>query len=61
MFKESKTSIHPTIRVVTDTGYQWFKKIHARTQMPKKRSKKHPLTKEYKKNNQKLSKERVLN
>jgi hypothetical protein len=61
VFKESKTSIHPTIRVVTDTGYQWFKKIHTRTQMPKKRSKKHPLTKEDKKNNQKLSKERVLN
>jgi hypothetical protein len=29
--------------------------------MPKKRSKKHPLTKEDKKNNQQLSRERVLN
>jgi len=53
--------IHPTICVVTDTGYQGLQKIHAKTQMPKKRSKKNPLTKEDKRNNQQLSRERVLN
>jgi len=47
--------------VITDTGYQGLQKIHAKTQMPKKRSKKNPLTKEDKKNNQQLSRERVLN
>ncbi len=60
-FKESKTQIHPAIGVVTDTGFQCLQKIHANTQMPKKRSKKNPLTKEDKRNNQQLSKERVLN
>lgn len=61
LFKESKTQIHPAIGVVTDTGYQGLQKIHAKTQMPKKRSKKNPLTKEDKKNNQQLSRERVVN
>jgi hypothetical protein len=37
------------INIVTDTGYQGLQKIHARTQMPKKRNQKHPLTKEDKK------------
>lgn len=49
LFKESKTLIHPQIGVVTDTGYQGLQKIHAKTQMPKKKSKKNPLTKEDKK------------
>ena len=61
LFKESKTQIHPAIEVVTDTGYQGLQKIHAKTQMPKKRSKKNPLTKEDKRSNQQLSRERVLN
>lgn len=61
LFKESKISIHPSIKVVTDTGYQGLQKIHAKTQMPKKKSKNNPLTKQDKKNNQQLSRERVLN
>ena len=61
LFKESKTRIHPTIKVVTDTGYQGIQKIHANSALPKKKSKKNPLTKEDKKNNKKLSSERVLN
>ena len=61
MFKESKTRIHSAITVLTDTGYQGLQKIHNKTLMPKKRSKKKPLTQEEKQNNQQLSKERVLN
>jgi hypothetical protein len=61
LFKESKTQIHPTIGVVTDTGYQGLQKIHVKTHMPKKRSKKRPLTREDKRNNQELSRERVAN
>ena len=38
-----------------------LKKIHSKTQMPKKKSKKNPLTYEDKKNNQQISRERVLN
>ena len=61
LFKDSKTQIHPAISVLTDSGYQGLQKLHAKTQMPKKRSKKNPLTLEDKRNNQKLSSDRVLN
>ena len=61
LFKESKVKIHPQINILTDTGYQGLKKIHANTRMPKKKSKKNPLTKEDKKNNQQLSRDRVVN
>ena len=61
LFKESKVQIHPDINVLTDTGYQGLQKIHVKTQMPKKRSKKNPLTREDKENNQNLSRDRVLN
>lgn len=47
--------------MLTDTGYQGLQKIHAKTQMPKKKSKKHPLTEKEKENNQQLSRDRVLN
>jgi len=53
--------IHPNIKVIVDTGYQGINKIHSKSELPKKKSKKNPLTKEDKKNNQKLSSERVLN
>jgi len=46
---------------LTDSGYQGLQKLHAKTQMPKKRSKKNPLTKEDKKNNRQFSSDRVLN
>jgi len=61
LFKESKTYINPKIRAVTDTGYQGLKKIHANSELPKKKTKKNPLTQEDKQNNQKLASERVLN
>jgi len=61
LFKESKTHIHPAIGVLTDSGYQGLQKIHFKTQMPKKRSKKNPLTQEDKKINRQLSSDRVLN
>ncbi len=61
LFKESKTQIHPTINVLTDIGYQGLQKIHSKTQMLKKRSKKNPLTQEDKKSNRQLSSDRVLN
>ncbi len=61
LFKESKIQIRPEINVLTDTGYQGLQDIHSKTQMPKKKSKKKPLTKDDKKRNRQLSKERVLN
>lgn len=61
LFKESKTHIHPVTDVLVDTGYQGIKKIHSRSALPKKKTKKKPLTKEDKKANRQLASERVLN
>jgi hypothetical protein len=47
--------------MLTDSGYTGIKKLHANSRLPKKSSKKKPLTKEDKQNNQKISSERVLN
>jgi hypothetical protein len=47
--------------VLTDTGYQGLQKLHANTAMPKKKSKKNPLSGEDKKQNRELSSQRVLN
>ena len=46
LFKESKTHMHPDILAETDTGYVGIKKIHAHSILPKKRTKKKPLTHE---------------
>jgi len=43
---------------LTDTGYQ---KIHVQLKLPKKKTKKNPLTKDDQKNNRQLVSERVLN
>ncbi len=61
LFKESGVRIHPEIKTVTDTGYQGLGKIHSNSALPKKKTKKNPLTKEDKRNNGKLSSLRVLN
>ncbi len=47
--------------MLTDTGYQGIKKIHANSCLPKKKAKNHPLTKEDKKENKTLSSQRALN
>ena len=61
LFKESKTRIHPDIKVITDSGYQGIQKLHSKSSLPKKKSKKNPLSKEDKQRNQELASERVLN
>lgn len=52
--------IHPKIKVAVDTAYQGLQKVHTQTVLPKKKSKKHPLTQEDKNGNTALAKERVL-
>jgi hypothetical protein len=49
----------PQTQALTDTGYLGLQKLHANTVMPKKRSKKHPLTKQEKKENRRISVQRV--
>lgn len=61
LFKESKVRFKTGTQAITDTGYQGIKKIHANSELPKKRTKKYPLTSADKKNNRDLSSKRVLN
>ena len=46
---------------ITDSGYTGIKKLQKNSKLPKKSSKKKPLTREERKDNQKISSERVLN
>lgn len=46
---------------ITDSGYTGIKKLQANTKLPKKSSKKRPLTAEEKKQNREISSERVVN
>jgi hypothetical protein len=48
-----------TSKCLVDTGYQGIQKIHNNSEHPKKKSKKHPLTKEDKKQNQHISSIRI--
>ena len=59
LFKESCTNIHPEAKAQTDTGYQGIQKLHNNCELPKKRSKKNPLTKTDKKMNHTISSSRV--
>ena len=61
LFKESQTRLHPQIKVITDTGYQGIQKLHGKSELPKKKTKKNPLTKADKLNNRMLSSQRVTN
>ena len=61
LFKESKTLINQGTKIITDTGYQGLQKIHRNSELPKKRTKKIPLTKEDKQTNKELAKIRVVN
>src|SRR6202030_4083165 len=59
LFKRSKVRLHPNTRAVIDSGYQGLQRVHAKTNMPKKRSKKNPLSASDKAKNRDISSERV--
>lgn len=61
LFKESKVKIHGKIKTLADSGYQGIQKLHANSELPKKRTKKRPLTKADKRQNQKIASDRVIN
>jgi DDE superfamily endonuclease len=60
LFKTSKVHLHPETEAVVDSGYQGLQRRHAKTSMPKKRSKKNPLSATDKARNRDISSERVL-
>jgi hypothetical protein len=61
LFKESKVRWVKGISGLADSGYTGIKKFQKNASVPKKSSKKRPLTKEEKKENKRISSERVLN
>ena len=60
-FKESKLPIKKENTVVADSGYQGAQKIHKNTELPKKNTKNHKLSKEDKRVNRLLAVKRVFN
>jgi IS5 family transposase len=59
LFKTSKVHLHPETEAVVDSGYQGLQRRHAKTSMPKKRSKKNPLSATDEVRNRDISSERV--
>ena len=53
--------MRPETEIIVDTGYQGLQKLHANTRIPKKKTKKNPLTPDEKKANQALASQRVFN
>lgn len=60
VFKESNVHIHPQTKSLTDIGYQGIQKLHQKSELPKKKTKRNPLTKQDKKDNRELSSKRAL-
>jgi len=46
---------------MADTGFQGIEKIHAKSELPRKRSKRNPLTEEDRRRNRAISSGRVAN
>ena len=61
LFKESKVRWTKERCGITDSGYTGIKKFQSNSRLPKKSSKKKPLTVEEKKQNREISSERVVN
>ena len=60
LFKESQSGMTAHICSLADAGYLGISSLHENSQIPVKKSKLHPLTKEQKTYNHKLSSERIF-
>ncbi len=60
LFKESHTHVLPDTLLEADTGYLGLIDLHANSSLPQKRSKKHPLTKEKRRENREISRQRIF-
>ena len=60
IWKESQIDLGKKIELIADKGYQGIKKIHENSRIPIKKTKGNSLTKEEKKFNQQLAKERII-
>lgn len=60
IFKKSKLPLSEKIKCLVDKGYQGIQKIHKLSQIPYKKRKNNKLTKEQKKINKEINKERIV-
>ncbi len=60
MFKESELKFKAGTKCTVDTAYQGMAKLHPNVEMPKKRSKTKPLTREDKAANKTHSSQRIM-
>jgi IS5 family transposase len=60
IWKESKIDLGEKTELLADKGYQGIKKIHEHSRTPIKKTKKKSLSKEQKKFNSQLAKERIV-
>jgi transposase len=60
LFKQSRLPIHPQHEVWLDSGYQGVQRLDPQAQIPKKKTKKEPLTRENKAHNRALSRKRIV-
>jgi IS5 family transposase len=61
LLKDSRVRMKKETKAVLDSGYQGAKALHANTALPHKKTKKKPLTKEQKKANTEIARERITN
>ena len=59
LYEKSKVVLSKEVEIKADSGYQGLQKKHGKVLIPKKKSKKHKLTKGEKKVNRELSKKRI--
>lgn len=60
LFKQSQIPLARTIECLVDKGYQGIQKVHANSQVPKKKPRKGELSYSDKKRNKELAKNRVI-
>jgi IS5 family transposase len=60
IWKESQIDLGEKTEILADKGYQGIKKIHDRSRTPIKKARKKSLSKEQKKFNNQLAKERII-
>ena len=61
LYKKSELRVNPSIKALTDSGYLGIAKLHGNSLLPKKKSKKQPLTAEDKRFNRSIARQRILN
>jgi transposase len=60
LYKESKVLLRKDTTVRADTGYQGIQRLHTHAVIPRKNTKKNPLSKADKQFNHEVSKERIV-